>query len=229
MHALCRISGVWDPIKELLFCIAKHNGETPILEGFCNAGRPGWNWPWNKMRVTTAVKPELSLHMMSRLLLCFARHVRDCFHFTAIVKAQLCRVRPSQNDWQWLLACQRLCCVMTHRGCGPLEEGGCTRVSRGQQNRNGLQVVKHSTGTLSLELKTRDCNSKMMPLSRKQKSSPQNEWDLFLLWARDFLAASQGGANSQAFLLPVLVSFSSPFPLPLQKEPCKQLQKPPVN
>lgn len=33
-----------------------------------------------------AAKPELSLHMMSRLLLRFTQHVRDCFRFTAIVK-----------------------------------------------------------------------------------------------------------------------------------------------
>ena len=38
------------------------------------------------MRVTAAVKPELSLHMTSRLLWCFTQHVRDCFHFTTIAK-----------------------------------------------------------------------------------------------------------------------------------------------
>lgn len=38
------------------------------------------------MRVTVAAKPELSLHMLSRLIWCFTQHVRDCFHFTAIAK-----------------------------------------------------------------------------------------------------------------------------------------------
>lgn len=33
-----------------------------------------------------AVKLELSLHMMSGLLLRFTQRVRDCFHFTAVVK-----------------------------------------------------------------------------------------------------------------------------------------------
>lgn len=51
-----------------------------------------------------AAKPELSLHIMSGLLLCFTQHVRDYFHFIAIVKG-------------WILALQSGLPKMTRSGC----------------------------------------------------------------------------------------------------------------
>lgn len=154
-----------------------------------------------------AAKPELSLHMMSGLFLCFTQHVRDCFHFIAIVKGCFLALQ-SQAFPEWLSVVagmpEVVLCHNTQGLWSPGRVGLHTSVletAEGEWFAGGEVQHKHFVfGTENQRVQQQNEAS-----LKGAKSCPQNEWDLFLLWARDFLAASQGGACSLPFLLLVLV------------------------
>lgn len=164
-----------------------------------------------------AAKPEPSLHMKSGLLLRFTQRVRDYFHFTAIVKGWFLALQ-SQAFPKWLAVVAGMPeVVLCHNTQGlwtPGRGGLHTSVSaaEGEWFAGGEVQHRHFVfGTENQRLQQQNEAS-----LKATKELPQNEWGLFLLWARDFLAASQGGACSLPFLLPVLVWLSSAFPLPPQ-------------
>lgn len=175
--------------------------------------------------------------MMRGLLLRFTQHVRDCFHFTAIVKGWFLALQ-SQAFPKWLAVFAGMPEVMlchNTQGLWSSGRGGlCTSVSETAEGEGfaGGEAQQRHFGTEKQRLQQQNEVSHFglsfccLVLAREQKSSPQNVWDLFLLWARDFLAASQGDACSLPFLLPVVFSFSSLFLFPLRKNPINNYKNP---
>lgn len=173
-----------------------------------------------------AVKPELSLHMMSRLLLHFTQHVRDCFHFTAIVKGWFLALQ-SQAFPKWLAVVAGMPeVVMCHNTQGlwtPGREGLCTSVSEttgGEWFAGGEMQHRHFVfGTENQRLQQQNEAS----LKGIKEQPPE--------WVRFIPPLGQGlfSSKSRWCMFSAFPSSSSSFilfPFPLRKNPLNSYKNP---